>query len=240
MRARKWSGLARGLLAAACLSAGCGDDDDVISTDVDSGPPVRTPPVVAGSNGDGQNGDRQVLTDDEIAGVLIAANSGELLAGELAIDRANDPSVRAFARRVVFDHEASNLALAELIETTALEWRVPELAQFMNDESAITLERLEAENEADFDFQFMLAMREVHARTLAIIDSTLLPSVVDPMLERHVVAMRSAATRHAIDAVSLLETLTRVERLPGFRSALRYSTASIRRGPRSARAASSG
>jgi putative membrane protein len=220
-RTRVVRAIAAALYLAAIPALGCGDDDD---DTVETG--ERDADGVAGTNGDGQNGDGQNgdgqngdgaeadLTDSEIAGVMIAANGAEMALGNLALERAFDPRVRSFAEVMVEEHTVANFLIGRLVETTALEWESSELADELGDQAASTLEVLAPLIEEEFDLRYMQSQRAMHVRVLSLIDSTLLPSAVDPFLRTQLVAMRSRVSAHLADAGALLAELTSEAAMP--------------------------
>src|SRR5687768_15192195 len=55
------------------------------------------------------------LTDAEIAGIVVAANTIDAEAGDIAAARATSTEVRAFARTMATDHRAVNAQAAALV-----------------------------------------------------------------------------------------------------------------------------
>lgn len=161
-----------------------------------------------GQNGDGASDGTEVdLTDDEVAGVMIAANAGEVTHGEIALERAVDPRVRGYAERMIEQHSLANFAVGRLLETTALEWGVPELAEQLSDQNDDSADALRGLSGREFDMRYMRMQRMMHARVLSIVDSTLLPSVENSLLRAQLLAMRAAVVDHLQQAAVLLAAL---------------------------------
>lgn len=91
--------LAMTLASTLSLAAGCGDDDDTF-------PPIGGD---AGPPGDASSGDggtrEQGLSAAEVAGLLEAADEGEIAMASLAQERASSELVRGLARRILLDHQ---------------------------------------------------------------------------------------------------------------------------------------
>lgn len=61
-------------------------------------------------------------TDGDIVAFLVAADSGEIAAGKLATSKATDPSVKAFARKMVSDHQQMLKSTTKLASTANIDY----------------------------------------------------------------------------------------------------------------------
>jgi putative membrane protein len=193
--------------ALATLTLCCGDDAGASEARRESTPDAGGSAGASGepASGDGEDGATGELDDDQIVGVMLAANAGEQIQGRMAMDEASDPSVRALGTRMYNEHGAANARLAELIETTSLAWGVSALAGSVADAAQRATDRLSELRADAFDREYVATQWTAQARLLAIVDDALLPAVNDPLLESELVTMRTAAADHLVEAGALRE-----------------------------------
>lgn len=202
------------VLAGVVAVCGCGDDDDDVVF-LDGG----LANAGTGSNSGRDAGSRDGgtadagteganLSDPQVAGVMQAANAGEVQQGELAMDKAVDNAVESFATRMVEEHGNANQRLQDLLDEEDLEIQSSALRQQLMQQSMMIIEDLEDEAASGFDLAYMRSQRMVHMRVLAIIDSTLLPSVENRALRTELQAMRTTVSAHLERAEEILDDLT--------------------------------
>ena len=160
----------------------------------------------AGSIDDGGLADIE-LSDAEVAAVLRAANTGEVEQGELAMMQASNDDVVAYATRMVDEHTAANMRLADLVDAESIEPEENALSEQLTAETMNILAELEDESGMDFDLAYMEAQRTVHAQVLEIADEVLLPSTQNADLRAELQMLRPAVADHLADAEALLEEL---------------------------------
>lgn len=160
----------------------------------------------AGRNDAGDAGAN--LSDSQIAGVMRAANAGEVEQGELAVDRAENAEVDTFAMMMVEMHTDANERLDELLSDENLSSASSTVSEQLTMDSMAIIDMLEDESGAAFDLAYMQAQRTVHAAVLEIIDSTLLPSVDNDALRDELEAMRDTVNEHLERAEEILDALS--------------------------------
>ena len=89
----------------------------------------------------------------------------EVEAGKLAQAKAQDPQVKAFATRMVKDHEKANAELATLAKSKGMQ--VPAM---LDAEHKSKLAQLSAKSGADFDKAYSSAMVMDHDKTVALFE----------------------------------------------------------------------
>lgn len=156
---------------------------------------------VAGAGG-GDN-----LSDDQVIQVVRTANLGEIAQAEVALERAVDPEVRAYAQEMITDHTAANQMATALAMAEGLTPRASALSRELTQESNAIVNWLEITPLPLFDRSYMQSQVEVHAEVLRIIDEVLLPSAADPQLDEFLATMRTAVAAHLMHAQTILETL---------------------------------
>lgn len=164
----------------------------------------------AGAIGDGANGlDGSLrLVDEQIVGVMAAVNTSEIEQAALAMDRASNADVRAYATKMWQEHTQANERLTDLIADQEIESATSSVRQQFATESLQVIQTLQNQTGSAFELTYMQAQRTAHARVLALIDATLLPSVDNAALEMELLAMRADIVDHLAGADALVEELT--------------------------------
>jgi putative membrane protein len=209
---RGWVSLASLALVASTASAGCGDDDDDVGGTAGT---VGTAGSTAGAgvggsagsvaNGtaDGNGAPQFQLNDLEIAAVLMAANTGEVEQGQLALERSDDDNVEDFAEQMVSEHGAANERIEAALQNRMIGAMENALSEQLTDEAMQVLRMLEETPEDEFDVAYMESQVQAHARVLDIIDSELLPQAMDPTLRAELENERASAAAHFQQAQNL-------------------------------------
>jgi predicted outer membrane protein len=181
----------------------------------------------ASSDADTGVADAAALTDGQIVGVVITANTGEIEEAFLAVGtgdggaseldagldggfdagtaRASDPAVKAFANMMIADHSMSNgavMALGIPAEPSSVQTELQTSAQ-----SSIT--QLSPLSGRGFDTAYMQAQVATHTAVRDIIQSQLIPSAHGAELKAFLQNMLlPTVDTHLMDAATILATLT--------------------------------
>jgi putative membrane protein len=94
------------------------------------------------------------------------ASIGHLFAiaeSQLAIDRADDPKVKAFARELVEEHESDKAALQSAADRSGAA-----VATTLDQDHQLRVAALENKSGADFDNAFVADQEEIHSNTLTL------------------------------------------------------------------------
>jgi putative membrane protein len=175
------------ILSVGAISACSDDDDDPVS------PQEVTTQVI-----------NSIQSDAHIMGVLHESNLGEIDAGGLAVQRASDAEVKAFAAMMVADHttlDATGTALATQLGVTPA---VPN--DVLPDQQDREMSQLSLVTGNTFDKNYIAQQVTAHTRTLAIVDAsiaeaqqaalrTLLQSQVRVRVAAHLAQAQQIATR---------------------------------------------
>jgi len=113
----------------------------------------------------------------------------EVEASKLAVSKAQDPQVRAFAQKMVKEHTAANEELASLAQKKG--WNVP---SSLDAEHKAAVQKLSSKSGAAFDSAYAKQMLEDHEKTVALFKSATQSSDPDlaawvektlPTIEQH-------------------------------------------------------
>jgi len=112
------------------------------------------------------------LNDANIVAVAMAANNGEVLTSEPALQKATAPAVRDFAQRMVVDHNAAN----EQLRAVGVDPQENDMSQQLTASAAETVQALSTYTGAGYDRAYMDAQISMHRYTLNSLDNTLIPA----------------------------------------------------------------
>lgn len=87
----------------------------------------------------------------------------EVEAGKLALMRSKNPDVRAFAQRMVTEHNAAGVELSRIVSTKT--YAIPN-ALLLDADHQAKLRKLEKTSDRDFDTAYARSMLEGHDETL--------------------------------------------------------------------------
>lgn len=161
----------------------------------------------AGDGGEAGAGGGANLSDDQVIQVVETVNVGEIAMAEVALDRAVDPEVRAYAQEMIMDHTAANQMAMALAMAEDLTPRPSALSRDLTREATAIVNWLEITPPGLFDRSYMQSQVAAHAEVLARIDDVLLPSAADPELDAFLTTVRTTVAEHLAHAEMILEML---------------------------------
>lgn len=136
------------------------------------------------------------LTDPQIVAVVSTANMGEISHGQIALQKAQMPQVRAFAQKMVTDHTANEQqgqALASRLGITPQQNDVSMMLKKDGDEAMMKLNQASAQ---DFDKTYIKSQVKIHKMVLETLDKKLIPSAQNAELKSMLVQTRGAVAMH--------------------------------------------
>jgi putative membrane protein len=160
-----------------------------------------------GANTNATAGKAAPLTDADVAGIVVAANSIDAAAGEVAAARAASAQVREFAQTMVRDHRAVNEQAGQLVQKLGIAPAENAVTRQLNDEAKAAAEDLQKRSGSDFDRAYIAREVAFHSAVIAAIDNALLPSVQSAELKGALEGVRPAIVAHLEHAQRLAETL---------------------------------
>ena len=159
----------------------------------------------AGVNGDtGTEVAAAGMTDPAIAAMASVTNQGEIAASRLALERAQNASVREFAQLMVDEHTRAEQQMQSLLESQRLPKLQDAHAQAAIRSNEQTLATLRGLSGAAFDRAYTDAQVALHRWTLESLEQSLIPSARNDALEGFLEGMAPKVRSH-------LEMATRIQ-----------------------------
>jgi putative membrane protein len=188
MRTRLIFAFATALLAAACSSE-----------KPEPRAPVTTAATVPGP----------ALTDAQIVAVTGAANSAEVEQGQLAVEAATNPRVRAFAHHMIRAHREMHKDQSQLEQRLRITPEPNDTSSKLFNDATQTLAQLKDRSGPDFDRAYMASQVKQHKELLNTIDTRLLPNAHDPALRDALRDVREKVKAHLDEAQDILGSILR-------------------------------
>jgi putative membrane protein len=140
------------------------------------------------------------LTHAEVAGVVAAANEGQLELARLATTRAANADVRQFAQQMLDDHTQGQTTTSQLLTRLNVTPVESDWSRRLRENNRQTLEALRSWEGADFDRRFMDHQVALHQWLGRSLDETLIPSVTNRQLRTHLEQTRAGIGSHTTEA----------------------------------------
>lgn len=154
---------------------------------------------VAGDTGGGapapEMEETQPLADAEISATALAINSGEISLGELAVEKATDPQVKTFARKMIEDHTAMTQQVRGPAGEESVSPDPNTLGGRVTADAQNTTENLRAKSGAEFDRAYIESQVTMHQQALQTVDR-LIQEARDPQLKSALEAARPKVQSH--------------------------------------------
>jgi len=145
--------------AIALVVGGCSNTEPTKT----SGEPAARPGAV-GTGGAGAN----VKSDDDFVRDVAIKNMAEIELSRMALDKATNAQIKAFAQTLIDDHGAAGNKLKSVVSGQPIEWPAQ-----LDDKHRKTSEELATKQGADFDRDYLKAMIEGHQDFAAKLESRL-------------------------------------------------------------------
>ena len=153
------------------------------------------------------NTDKQPFGDSEVAMIMRVANLSEVREGELAREKAAEPSVRDFASTMVNEHSAaSSKTDQELAKADIVSADTP-LSRQLDAESGAATDRLRTLAGRAFDRAYIDRQVQVHQNVLKLIDTQLVPHAKKKVVKDQLSAMRKTVEQHLARAQQIAKSL---------------------------------
>ena len=151
-----WGAAAISLVLSACSRT------DGTRTSSSEEPAAR--PGAVGTGGAGAN----VREDDDFVRDVALKNLAEVELSRMALDKATNNQIKAFARQMIDDHDAAATKLKSAAAGVSSEW-----PSGLDDKHRETADELAKKQGADFDRDYLKAMVESHQDLTAKLESRL-------------------------------------------------------------------
>ena len=147
------------------------------------------------------------LNDAQIVSVLNTANMGEITQGQIGIQRAMHPSVKAFAQKMINQHTANDQKTTAWAASAGITAQTNDISMKLKKESDDIVMKLNKEDAKDFDKTYIDCQVKVHKMVLKTIDDKLLPNAHSADLRNHLVATRAAVAGHLMEAEMVMKMM---------------------------------
>jgi putative membrane protein len=134
--------------------------------------------------------------DAQIAAIVVAANSVDINAGELAKSKATNKDVKEFAQRMVTDHKAVNASAVALVTKLKVTPEENATSQSLTNGGAKTLASLKNLKGDVFDKAYVANEVAYHQTVLEAVDQVLIPNASNAELKDLLVKVRPAFVAH--------------------------------------------
>ena len=148
----------------------------------------------------------QGINDAEIAAIVVTANQVDIDAGKLAVSRASNEKVKAFAQLMITDHSGVNTAATELVtklNVTPQQSTTSKALQAGGDKNLAHLKTLKG---TAFDQAYINQEYTYHQQVIDALDKTLIPGAANAELKALLIKVRPAFVAHRDHAKSLQST----------------------------------
>ena len=148
----------------------------------------------------------QGINDAEIAAIVVTANQVDIDAGKLAVSRASNEKVKAFAQLMITDHSGVNRAATELVtklKVTPQQNATSKALQAGGDRNLAHLKTLKG---IAFDQAYIDQEYAYHQQVIDALDNMLIPGAANAELKALLIKVRPAFVAHRDHAQSLKST----------------------------------
>jgi putative membrane protein len=173
--------------AAVAIAAGAGGCASTPSSDTsgritsESPGAIGTDIAMATALGAGVT-DASMFSDASIAAVGSASNQEEIRTSQLALQRAQDAQLRAYAQRMVEEHTRLEQQMQALLSRKGLAPADNALSLQLKRNLPVALDSLDNHQGRDFDVAFILHQIHAHDMALKTLDTSLIPEADDAEL----------------------------------------------------------
>ncbi len=136
------------------------------------------------------------LTNAQIIGVLLGANSSEITEASLVAAKTGNANVRAFADRMVADHTDARREIQELADRRNIQAQPSRVSQHIEQATQDQTAEIQRRSGSDLDQQYMRHEVAEHRELLNTIDRELVPSTNDPEIRAALAKTRTVVQAH--------------------------------------------
>jgi putative membrane protein len=147
------------------------------------------------------------MTDEQIAAVTNAANTGEVDQAKEAVKKARSAKVKQFAQHMVTDHGAAFKQQNDILKKANLTASDNPTSQQLQSDGKQVMAKLQSATGADFDRQYMDAQVKQHQQVLETLDNKLIPDAKNAELKSYLQTIRGKVADHLKSAQDILAGL---------------------------------
>lgn len=134
--------------------------------------------------------------DAQIAAIVVAANSVDIEAGQLALSKAKHAEVKKFAQLMVTDHGGVNQQAVELVTRLKVTPEENDISKSLKQGGTDTLARLKGLKGKQFEKAYVDNEVAYHQTVMDALDKTLIPNAQNTELKALLVKVRPAFVAH--------------------------------------------
>jgi putative membrane protein len=134
----------------------------------ESSRPASSQQAAAGSGAVGTGGAGANLSDEEFVRDVALKNMAEVELSRMAVDKATRPEIKAFAQKMIAEHETAGHNLRSVVSGARIEWPAQ-----LDEKHRKTADDLTKKQGANFDRDYLEAMVEGHQDFAAKLESRL-------------------------------------------------------------------
>lgn len=146
-------------------------------------------------------------TEDQIAKIVMTANTSEVEMADIAKEKAENREVKDFAKDMLKAHAKSNSKSMRVIKKIRLNPTDSEKSIAFKTESDVEIKELRNLSGSDFDKVYMNKQVSLHERVLSDLDTTLIPAAKNKQLKKLLNKTRTDVAQHLEDARKIRATL---------------------------------
>lgn len=147
------------------------------------------------------------MSENDIAGIVTAANEGEIAQGQVASQRASSADVRAFGQMMVTDHTNALQKGQQVFASRGITPADNSTVMDLRSGSQRTVAALNQHTGASFDRAYMQAQVDMHQWLLTNLDSLLIPSARSADVRALLTDQRASVAVHLDRARQILQGL---------------------------------
>jgi len=148
------------------------------------------------------------LTDDQIATITLAVNSGEVEQAKVAKEKSKDKRVKQFAQHMIQQHTKAKQKGEQLAKKDKLMTSESTVATDLTTAASQTLESLKSAEPTSFDKTYMDAQIQQHERVLELLNSQLIPDATNMDLKAQLEEARTMVETHLSEAKEIQTSLS--------------------------------
>ncbi|WP_151637386.1 DUF4142 domain-containing protein [Noviherbaspirillum aerium] len=146
-------------------------------------------------------------TDAQIAGIVVAANTVDINAGQLAEKTSKNEEVKKFARQMVTDHSGVNKQATALVKKLKIAPEDSDISKSLKSEGDSNIGKLKALKGEEFDKAYIDNEVTYHETVIDALDKTLIPNAKNAELKETLIKVRPAFVAHRDHARQIQQSL---------------------------------
>jgi putative membrane protein len=140
------------------------------------------------------------LTDEQIAAITVAADTGEIDQAKAAQGKAKDAKVKKFAQTMITHHGESKKKIEGIVKKAKLTPADNDMSTKLAGDSKAAIDSWKDLKGADFDKAYIDAQVKNHQAVLDALDKQILPAVKNEELKKQIEGFRPKVEAHLKEA----------------------------------------